>query len=191
MLAEAFDLRVNCGRRSCEAYGFHLMIHSTAVTPNSARGRKPGMVSGLDRHPRFRRLADYLASKAPAGKLPGRQHIDPVEIPDLLPFLMLIDVLPRQAAQPRYRMRLIGTEVVELHGRECTGLFVEDVLPAADSEAILQGYDEILRSKEAHYRSGAVVLEGRKHIGYDRAAFPLAADGEHVDMLLLVFVRDP
>ena len=148
------------------------------------------MAASLDQHPRFRRLADYLASKAPPGKLPGRQHIDPVEIPDLLPFLMMIDVLPRESGRPRYRMRLIGTQVVELHGQEFTGQFVEDVLPAKDGEMILRGYDEIVRGKKAHYRSGVVVLAGRKHIRYDRAAFPLASDGEHVDMLLLVFVRD-
>src|SRR5215831_14853199 len=103
------------------------------------------MAASLDQHPRFWRLADYLARKAPPGKLPGRQHIDPVEIPDLLPFLMMIDVLPRESGRPRYRMRLIGTQVVELHGQEFTGQFVEDVLPAKDGDAILRGYDEIVR----------------------------------------------
>src|SRR5690242_12897874 len=68
--------------------------------------------SHIDEHPRFRRLADYLASKAPNGKLPGRQHIEPLEIPDLLPWIMLIEVIAHMDAEPRYRIRLVGTEVV-------------------------------------------------------------------------------
>ena len=61
--------------------------------------------SRVDGHPRFRRLAEYLAAKAPPGKLAGRQHIDPLEIPDLLPHLMLVDVIPEAGGEPRYRIR--------------------------------------------------------------------------------------
>jgi hypothetical protein len=53
----------------------------------------------IDEHPRFRRLADYLAIKAPPGKLPGRQHIEPTEIPDLLPWIMLIEVIAQVNAE--------------------------------------------------------------------------------------------
>ncbi|MBV8650075.1 MAG: hypothetical protein JO255_01330, partial [Alphaproteobacteria bacterium] len=46
----------------------------------------------LERHERFRRLYDYLGAKAPPGRLPGRQHIDPAEIADLLPYITLLEV---------------------------------------------------------------------------------------------------
>jgi hypothetical protein len=147
------------------------------------------MVRGIDRHPRFQRLAEYLASKAPPGKLPGRQHIDPLEIPDLLPYVMLIDVMAQQVGPPRYRLRLVGTEVVKIQGSDNTGRYVEDVLTATEGEAIRSGYDEILRSHQAEYHSGVVATPGREHVAYERIAFPLAADGEHVSMLILVFVE--
>ncbi len=80
---------------------------------------------------RIRRFADYLASKAPSGKLPGRQDIVPHEIPDLLPYLMLYDIVPQPSGNAiRYRTRLAGTHVVELLGGDPTGKFVDDVLLA-------------------------------------------------------------
>jgi hypothetical protein len=145
--------------------------------------------SALDEHPRFRRLADYLAAKAPPGKLPGRQHIDPLEIPDLLPYLMLIDVVPQAAGEPRYRIRLMGTEVVAIKGSDGTGKFAEDVLTDREGAAIVRRYGDILRTRQPQHRRGVVAASGREHVHYERIAFPLAADGENVDMLIFVFAK--
>jgi len=141
-------------------------------------------------HPRFQRLADYLRSKAPPGKLPGRQHVDPVEIAELLPWIMLIDVLPQPDAEPRYRIRLVGTEVVKTQGSDGTGKYVEEVLDQAEAAAIMKGYGDIVGTHEPGYRRGIVATVGREHILYRRIAFPLARDGEHVDMLMFVFAPD-
>ncbi len=150
------------------------------------------MIRAIDRHPRFRRLADYLARKAPPGKLPGRQHIDPLEIPDLLPYLMLLDVMPKQPGPTRYRIRLVGTEVVAIQGADGTDQNVAEVLTAEQGcSEIVRGYEEIVRTHEPEYRSGTVATHGREHVDYERIAFPLAADGEHVNMLIFVFARIP
>jgi len=146
--------------------------------------------SHFDEHPRFRRLANYLAAKAPPGKLPGRQHIDPIELGDLLPFLMLVDVVPQPTGEPRYRIRLVGTEAVAIQGADGTGKFVEEILTKNEAAEIIRGYGDILRSRQPQYRKGVVATEGRDHVPYRRIAFPLARDGEHVDMLIFVFVRD-
>lgn len=146
--------------------------------------------SHVDEHPRFRRLADYLSSKAPPGRLPGRQHVEPTEIAELLPWIMLIDVISRPGAELRYRLRLVGTEVVGIQGSDGTGKYVEEVLNKSEAAGIVQGYGEIVRSRQPGYRRGVVATEGREHVPYRRIAFPLARDGEHVDMLMFVFVRD-
>ena len=145
----------------------------------------------IERNARFRRLADYLAAKAPPGKLPGRKHIDPLELADLLPWVMLIDVIPQASGEPRYRIRLKGTEVVAIQGSDGTGKFVEEVLNGKEGLAIVRAYGEILRSREPQYRRGNVASIGREHVPYERVAFPLASDGENVDMLLLVFANVP
>lgn len=147
-------------------------------------------VPQIDEHPRFRRLADYLANKAPSGKLPGRQHIEPTEIADLIPWIMLMDVITEADGEPRYRIRLVGTEVVNIQGSDRTGRYVEEVLDSAEAAAIMQGYREIVRSHVPGYRAGVVATVGRDHVLYRRIAFPLARDGEHADMLIFVFVRD-
>lgn len=43
------------------------------------------------RHPQFQEFATHLAAQTPVGKLPGRQHVDPIETPQLLPDLSLVD----------------------------------------------------------------------------------------------------
>jgi len=148
------------------------------------------LVPHLDEHPRFRRLASYLAAKAPPGRLPGRQQIDPAELGDLLPWTMLIDLVPQHGGGQRYRIRLVGTQVVALQGSDGTGKYVEDVLNTGEVAAIVSGYDEIARSRRPGYRKGVVATAGRDHVFYRRLAFPLARDGETVDMLMFVFVRD-
>ncbi len=147
--------------------------------------------SPAESHPRFRRFAAYLAGKAPPSKLPGRQHIDPAEIVDLLPYLMLIDVIPQEKAEPRFRIRLVGTEVVAIQGSDETGSFVDDVLTGDEGASIIRGYNEIIATKQPQYRHGSVATKGRDHVPYERVAFPLAADGEHVNMLAFVFIRLP
>lgn len=147
--------------------------------------------SEIERNARFRRLADYLAAKAPPEKLPGRKHIDPLELADLLPWLMLIDVIPQASGEPRYRIRLVGTEVVTIQGSDGTGKFVDEVLTASESAEVIRGYGEIVRAHEPEYRRGNVATMGREHIPYERVAFPLASDGEHVDMLIFIFANLP
>lgn len=121
--------------------------------------------------------------------LPGRQHIDPLEFADLLPWIMLIDVLPQTAGEPRYRIRLMGTEVVEIQGADETGRYVEEVLTGPEGAEVIRGCDEILRTRQPHHRRGGVATSGREHMYYERVAFPLASDGENVDMLILIFAK--
>jgi hypothetical protein len=146
--------------------------------------------SPLDLHPRFRRLADYLAAKAPPGKLPGRKHIDPAQLVDLLPWMLLIDVVPQPQGDPRYRVRLIGTEVVAIQGSDGTGKYADEILTGVDGADVIRRYGEILETRAPQYLKSIVAIPGREHIPYERVAFPLAADGEHVDMLVLIFARD-
>ena len=147
--------------------------------------------SETEHNARFRRLADYLAAKAPPGKLPGRKHIDPLELADLLPWLMLIDVIPQASGEPRYRIRLVGTEVVSIQGSDGTGRFVDEVLTSNEGAEVIRHYGEILRTREPQYRRGSVAVPGREHVPCERIVFPLASDGENVDMLILVYDNLP
>jgi len=143
----------------------------------------------IESDPRYRRLADYLASKAPPGKLPGRQHIDPLDFADLLPYVALVDVISQAGSEPRYRVRLMGTEVVAIQGKDGTGKYVEELLTDPEGIKIIRDYSEILRTRQPQFRRGVIATPGRQHVHYERVAFPLATDGENVDMLLFLFAR--
>lgn len=148
-------------------------------------------VSGppFHRDARFERLRDYLAAKAPPGKLPGRQHIEPLEITDLLQYLMLVDVVPQPDGEPRFRFRLIGTAVVELHGTDLTGKFVDQALVIGASA--VTRFRDIVQSRQPRHHAGEVFIPGREHTTFERMSFPLARDGENVDMLVSIFAIQP
>ncbi len=133
-------------------------------------------------HPAHRRLYDYWRSKAPAGGLPGRADIDPVEIPDLLPSVALIDVL-RDGGEPRFRYRLAGTEIVGRAGRDPTGKTFEELYEGDYLQSAHATYRAIVESGE-HFLSSRSFPATKDHVAYERLILPLAADGRTVDMLI-------
>nr|WP_298683824.1 PAS domain-containing protein [uncultured Dongia sp.] len=61
------------------------------------------------RAPKNRELLDYWLGKRGARRMPSRSDIDPTEIPDLLPHIMMTEL----TYEPfRARYRLVGTEIV-------------------------------------------------------------------------------
>jgi len=66
---------------------------------------KSALIAYWDRH----------RENAPA---PSRQHIDPVDIPRLLPYVGLVDVLEGGAC---FRFRLVGQHIVDNHGKNIVG----------------------------------------------------------------------
>ena len=68
-------------------------------------------------------------------------------------------------------------------------MFVDDVLTADEGAEIIDRYGEILRTRQPQYRRGTVATSGRDHVHHARVAFPLAGDGEDVDMLIFALVK--
>ena len=69
----------------------------------------------------------YYWRRQSAGKpMPRRADNDPIDIPKLLPDLMLVEVLP----SGRYRYRLIGTENAEAHGLNAIARYLDEVVPS-------------------------------------------------------------
>ena len=136
--------------------------------------------------PRLRRFYDYWQSKHRDGRLPGRQDIDPLEIPDLLPHVSILDVVGEGDAM-RFRFRLVGTANVHIAGREHTGAFIEDVFEADDAARLQTAFRGIVESREPHYWLTSVAVRGNRPVHYARLMVPLASDGQNVDMLMGVF----
>ena len=86
---------------------------------------QPPPMTATEPHPKIRRMIAHWESLAPGpGILPGRQHFDPIQVPDLLPHIWLIDV--ERGPMLRFRYRLLGTAlivgtIVEVLGRAPLG----------------------------------------------------------------------
>ena len=80
----------------------------------------------LSDNPRFLELKAYWDRKRGTRAMPLRSDIDPLELRGHLGLLVLIDVLP---GVTDFRMRLVGTTIVETYGRDSTGKLLSALKP--------------------------------------------------------------
>jgi hypothetical protein len=85
-------------------------------------------------------------------------------------------IIEREAGTGELRVRLFGTGMADIYGRDLTGQKLRDVLPAPVAERLLAGY--------ARAADGAVVYENvrfewgdGKSVAYERLIYPLESDG--------------
>ncbi len=85
-------------------------------------------------------------------------------------------IIERDAASGDLRVRLFGTGMADIYGRDLTGQKLHEVLPGAVAAQMLSGY--------ARAANGAVVYENvrfewgdGKSIAYERLIYPLDSDG--------------
>ena len=139
-------------------------------------------------HPKLQRMYRYWESRRPGpGLLPGRQHIDPLDIPDLLPGIWLLDV---QHEPFRLRYRLVGTRIVEAIGREVTGRWLDEAHPhLAPHSGYVQRYRTVVETRFPSRRRGKAMLwQHEDYREIENTIYPLATDGTKVDLLLILTV---
>ena len=132
------------------------------------------------------RFYEYWLAKCNGARLPSPAQIDPIEIPQFLPSISLVDVVPEGGVR-RYRFRLSGTLLVEFNQRDLTGRFIDEVYAPQDAHKIAGSYDWIVDTRSPHHWHSELMSEGRELIHYERLMLPLASDGETVDMLIGLF----
>lgn len=136
-------------------------------------------------HPRFAEVMRYLAGAAPEGRLPGRQHIDPADLRHVIELVNLVDV-ERQAGTLHFRFRLVGERQRRAAGRDITGLLVEDAVVPQLASRIIANMTKVVTSRQPVYDRFPMPHPGRQFIDSQRMYYPLAADGETIDMLLIL-----
>jgi hypothetical protein len=137
--------------------------------------------------PRLEQAYLYWRAKAAGRTMPSRADIDPIDIPKLLPDVMLVERLD----DGRYRYRLIGTENARAHGVNATGRFLDEVLPGPDYGAhVLALYDECVETRRALYSECLFFSPARREPErHTKVLFmPLSSDGETVSMIFVIQV---
>ncbi len=149
-------------------------------------------------HPLERRLTNpvhlmalgyWMRCRRTAGRTPGRKHIDPIDIPGLLPWVNLIDV-HRRPSGLAFRHRLIGTGIVDIHDRDSTGLWFHELYEPAALARLCRGLEDAVRTGEPSLIDGDLSEVGKPHWKSMSLIMPLASDGRSVDMLLSVSQYD-
>jgi len=142
-----------------------------------------------EEHRDIRRLYRYWLSLASPGRLPGRAELDAVVgLPDLLPRLMLYDVVDGDGGQ-RFRVRVAGGMLVDLLGHNPTGRFIDEyVMPDRRSD-VNEAFASVVRDRRPHCWENQLWTTGAEFVRMRRLALPLATDGVAPDMVLALYVR--
>ncbi len=135
-------------------------------------------------------LLDYWLEKCASDHVPTRAALDPVEIPRLLPYVNLYDVIWNGGGEPHFRFRLVGTNNVDLYGRDATGRSFEDAYKGETLNEQIQVFSEVAKAWTPILDRRRLPIEGRDFINYERLLLPLSSDGETVDMIIGCMVAD-
>ena len=136
--------------------------------------------------PRLVEFYDYWRSLCGTRRMPARRDVDPLHMPlGYMPDLMLIEV---EARPRRYRYRLVGTHVVAASGEDRTGRYFDDVAFFGMNPAVIEQYDKVAESGRPLYSLEPFTnLRTGGAYEVDRLLLPLAADSEHVNMIMVLF----
>lgn len=136
--------------------------------------------------PAVREAVEYWLSIRPEQGLPGRQHLDPVDIPHLLSNVWLIDV---RRDPMRFVFRLVGTGVVEYFGSDPTGSALDDVFADFEQTVAYKDFCHVVEEATPRWRRGTPVLfHLEKFSRIERVYLPLARNGRDVDMIFCLSV---
>lgn len=114
-------------------------------------------------------------------QLPSRACIHPDDFKRHLPTVSLIDVFhnPRD-----YRLRLAGTGLYGVYGREITGRKLEDVYNSSAAEYWRKELDKVVEDRRPGVGVHNLSWRGTPHLSILWLRLPLAGNGSDVDMIL-------
>src|SRR5258708_11173475 len=125
----------------------------------------------------------WLQKRAQSGwSLPGRQHLDLIEMKGVLPHLVLIDVV-RHGVYHRLRIRFSGTYVTDILGRDVAGLYIEHSGYPHAFDELYRRFSTVVDEKALVYGVSPSPARHLDFLEYEHLTLPLAADGQTVDML--------
>lgn len=123
-------------------------------------------------------LYQYWSDKRQSRPMPSRADIDPADIKDLLPYLLLTDV---HHDPLRVHFRLVGTAVVDAAGRDMTGQWLHEAEVAGGAEIWLRHYERLVRERAPVCGCTRASLPGNDERSFEWILLPLSSDGETVD----------
>jgi hypothetical protein len=113
--------------------------------------------------------------------MPSRGDIDPSDIKELLPYILIADLL---ADPVRVRYRLAGTKICETFGFDITGRWLHDFHGMSNVPFWVAQYARMLALRDPVYGRTTGTHRNVEVFRADWALLPLSADGLQVDQAL-------
>ncbi|CAN5671554.1 motility/cell cycle regulatory protein MopJ [soil metagenome] len=126
-------------------------------------------------------LYAYWAGLRSGPRLPGRGDIKPEDFKRLLPTVSLIDV---RRDPLDFRLRLAGTGLYSVYGREITGRALDDVYNSAAADYWRIELGKIVEERRPAVGVHSLSWRGASHMSILWLRLPLATNGVDVDMIL-------
>jgi hypothetical protein len=131
--------------------------------------------------PILQQLYEYWRRQRGARAMPARPDIDVAEIPALLPYIFIIDVLK----SPRdFRFRVAGTHIRQALGEELTGRHVADAFPPEFGGEVKAIWSQVADQRTPVRGWGDLWVPGKEFLKWEGVAMPLSSDNAAVNMLL-------
>ena len=131
--------------------------------------------------PVLQQLHEYWRRRCGARAMPARPDIDVAEIPGLLPYVFVIDVLEN----PRdFRFRVAGTHIRQALGEELTGRHIADAFPPDFGGEVKAIWSRVVDQRTPVRGWGDLWVPGKEFLKWEGVAMPLSSDSEAVNMLL-------
>ncbi len=119
-------------------------------------------------------------------RLPSRADIDPLDIPDLLPQVFLVDV----GLEPLdFRYRLVGTQIVRHSAADYTGKRLQDLPEQCPPSRIWSLFQRVVEERRPFSAEVPYIHIPGKSV--ELVATPLSDDGATVNMIFGMVQFDP
>jgi hypothetical protein len=137
-----------------------------------------GQTIQLVSNARLQALFRYWREKCLGRAMPSFGDLDPVEIPRLLPIVLIADISPAPA-----RVRLLGSEATNACGREMRGRSIEAFNFGAFTATWIEAFSLAMGAVRPTAASG-VFCDGARHCSVETVLLPLSKPGGNIDAIL-------
>ena len=127
-----------------------------------------------------------------AAELPALASVNGYDLERLRDKLMLLDVVWREG-EPSYLIRFQGADFHKMHNRDCTGLFLDEVMAPAVRERGLRAYRTVVDRRIPAFTSTPVINADGATVHYERLLLPFTTAGEgveHIHCVITLFAED-
>jgi hypothetical protein len=127
-------------------------------------------------------LFAYWSSLRADARVPPRQRLDPADMKRLLPTVSLIEVA--SGGVDDYRVRLAGTGLYNVYGREITGRRLSEIYNTAAADYWRHELGRVVKDRRPGVGVHNLAWRGASHLSLIWIRLPLATKGSDVDMIL-------